>query len=186
MNRNTQSEEVQQILFLLKYHGWHGEVSAREVARRMNASNVHTVRGKQWTAANLRAFARRHSFSRNFMEYNLRKMSEGWVVTVDDPALFEVASADIAGWLAVTGGLSHPRLISRIIEKGSRAQQKRLRRAIAEDPEVRSEVLRFVPLALEQDHPWAAETYREFLEYAYAVVQFARNGCAPQQSSGRM
>lgn len=171
MNRYTQSKQVQQIFFMLKFCGWYELITVGEVARRMNENGMRTVRGKQWTEANLRAFSRRHTFARNALD-NLRHdvgRSESMAVTVDDPALFEMARPELADVLTVTEGLRHPRLISRIIEKGDSANRERLRQAIEDDPEVREEVLRFAPLMLEFEHPWATADYKEFLEYARAA-----------------
>ncbi len=63
-----------------------------EVARRMNAAGKRTTRGRRWTASHLRAFARRHSFSRDTLE-NLEPV----VVVIDKSGLFEMARPDVAG-----------------------------------------------------------------------------------------
>lgn len=162
MNSRTQSEQVRKTCGSLKAYGWYSTCSVAEVARRMNAAGKRTVRGHVWTEANLRAFARRHSFSRDALQ-NLEPL----VVTIDEPGLFEMARADVAGVLSVKDGMRNARVISRYIEKGNTENKARLWQAIQDDSAVRAEVLRFAPLML--DHPWAAEDYQEFLDYARAV-----------------
>ena len=162
MNSRTGSEQVRQTCSSLKFYGWYSDISVAEVARRMNAAGKRTVRGCAWTESNLRAFARRHSFSRDVLQ-NMEHM----VVTIDEPGLFEMARPDMADILSVQDGMRNARVISRYIEKGSRENKARLWRAIEDDAEVRTEVLRFAPLML--DHPWAAEDYQTFLDHARAI-----------------
>ena len=128
----------------------------------MNGAGERTARGCAWTESNLRAFARRHSFSRDALQ-NLEQL----VVTIDEPGLFEMARHDMAEILSVRDGMRNARVISRYIEKGNRENKARLWQAIEDDAEVRNEVLRFAPLML--DHPWAAEDYQAFLDHARAV-----------------
>ncbi len=162
MNSRTRSKQVRKTCGSLKAYGWYSTCSVAEVARRMNAAGKRTTRGHVWTESNLRAFARRHSFSRDALQ-NLEPL----VVTIDEPGLFEMARADVAGMLSVEDGMRNARVISRYIEKGSTENKARLRQAIQDDPAVRAEVLRFAPLML--DHPWAAEDYQVFLDHAQAV-----------------
>ena len=121
MNSRTQSEQVRKTCGSLKAYGWYSTCSVAEVARRMNAAGERTARGMPWTESNLRSFARRHSFSRNFFE-NLTPL----VVTVDEPGLKEYAHPDYAPGLTVKDGMRDARVIARYIEKGSRENRERL------------------------------------------------------------
>ncbi len=137
-------------------------LDASGLDRQQCAVPKRTARGHVWTEANLRAFARRHSFSRDALQ-NLEPL----VVTIDEPGLFEMARADVAGVLSVKDGMRNARVISRYIEKGSMENKVRLWQAIQDDSAVRAEVLCFAPLML--DHPWAVEDYQGFLDHACAV-----------------
>ena len=167
MNSRTKSEQVRQTCSSLKFHGWYSDISVAEVTRRMNAAGERTARGGVWTESNLRAFARRHGFSRDVLQ-NLEHM----VVTINEPGLFEMARPDMAEVLSVRDGMRNARVISRYMEKGNRENKARLWQAIEDDAEVCSEVLHFAPLML--DHPWAAEDYQAFLNHACAI-DAARN-----------
>ena len=165
MNSRTQSEQVTQIIWCLKAHGWYNTSdSVADVARNLNAMDIRTTNGEPWNETNLQAFADEHDFSRDPYE-NMTSM----VVTVDEPGLFEMAAPEIAGVLAVTDGMRNARVISRYIEKGDPENRKRLWKAIGDDSEVRAEVIRFAALML--DHPWAAKDYQSFLDHARAVEE---------------
>ena len=125
MNSRTQSDEVRFTIGSLKVHGWYSDCSVAEVARRMNAAGECTARGLPWNESNLRAKARRHSFSRDCFR-NLMPLG----IAVDEPGFTEYAHPDSASWLTVTDGMRDARMISRYIEKGSQENRDRLRQAI--------------------------------------------------------
>lgn len=138
---------------------WH-ECTDAEAARRLNQLGSRTVRGRRWTASNLRAFTRRHGITRTLHMPPMQKV-------VDVPGIpDEYAIPALVPVLAVTDGLRSPHVITRIIEKGDAEALARLREAIRTDPVVRSEVLALAPDLL--DHPWAGPEYREFLDLARA------------------
>ena len=160
----TLEEQVQHAMGALIQRGWYDVKSytIADVAQAMHEDGKRPPYGEQWDEDSLRNFAAEHNFSRDPLE-NLPSL----VVTVDEPGLFEMAHPNYASFLSVHDGMKSARIISRYIEKGNPENRDRLWKAIEEDPEVRSEVLRFAPMML--DHPWAAEHYQRFLEHAERV-----------------
>ena len=136
---------------------WH-ECTYAEAARRLNQLGGRTVRGRLWTASNLRSFTRRHGITRELHMPPMQKVVDvsGMPVEYAIPALVPV--------LEVTEGMRSPHVITRIIEKGDEDALARLREAVRTDPVVRSEVLTLAPNLL--DHPWAGPEYQEFLDLA--------------------
>lgn len=136
---------------------WH-ECTYVEAARRLNQLGSRTVRGRLWTASNLRSFTRRHGIIRELHMPPMQKV-------VDVPGIpKEYAIPSLVPVLEVTDGMRSPHVITRIIEKGDKDALTRLRDAVRTDPVVRSEVLALAPDLL--DHPWAGPEYQEFLDLA--------------------
>lgn len=136
---------------------WH-ECTYVEAARRLNQLGSRTVRGRLWTASNLRSFTRRHGITRELHIPPMQKV-------VDVPGIpKEYAIPSLVPVLEVTNGMRSPHVITRIIEKGDEEALARLRDAVRTDPVVRSEVLALAPNLL--DHPWAGPEYHEFLDLA--------------------
>ena len=136
---------------------WH-ECTYAEAARRLNQLGGRTVRGRLWTASNLRSFTRRHGITRELHMPPMQKV-------VDVPGIpVEYAIPSLVPVLEVTEGMRSPHVITRIIEKGDEDALARLREAVRTDPVIRSEVLTLAPNLL--DHPWAGPEYQEFLDLA--------------------
>ena len=136
---------------------WH-EFTYVDASRKLNQLGSRTVRGRLWTASNLRSFTRRHGITRELHMPPMQKV-------VDVPGIpKEYAILSLVPVLEVTDGIRSPHVITRIIEKGDEEALARLRDAVRTDPVVRSEVLALAPDLL--DHPWAGPEYHEFLDLA--------------------
>ena len=99
---------------------WH-ECTYAEAARRLNQLGSRTVRGRLWTASNLRSFTRRHGITRELHMPPMQKV-------VDVPGIpKEYAIPALVPVLEVTDGMQSPHVITRIIEKGDEDALARLR-----------------------------------------------------------